>query len=183
LLVAYVLYYRMAEPARQLAAVQQQIRDAQSKADSFKNITAQAAAIDRWQATDVVWLDELNEFAHRVRPEPLNAKEYPVANDAVVTQLMMQRPAGANPTGGKMDVQAVAKSSAAVAALENRLRDGKRTVSPGMGKLDKSVPGYDWSFGLDVRVPAAEQSPPSPPTAPKGTAPAATAPPEKEAAK
>jgi Tfp pilus assembly PilM family ATPase len=165
LLIAFLLYNRLAEPGRQLASVQQQTRDAQTQADGLKKITEQAAAIDRWLANDVVWLDELNEFAHRVRPEALSAKEFPVANDAVVTQIIMQRPAGMNSVGGRMDVQAVAKSPAAVAALESRLRDDTHTVTTGIGKLDKSVPGYDWSFGLDVRVPATEQTPPAPPKA------------------
>ncbi len=151
------LYYQLSEPARELAALQKQIREVQSQADTFKNVTAQAAAIDRWLATDVNWLDELNQFALRVRPQPLSAKDFPIADDAVITQLVLQRPPGNNATGGKMDVQAVGKSPAAVAALESRLRDGTRTVSTGIGKLDKSVPGYDWSFGLDMRVPPADE--------------------------
>ena len=113
-------------PARELAELQNRIREVQSQADTFKNVTAQAAAIDRWLATDVNWLDELNQFARRVRPQPLAAKDFPVANDAVITQLTLQRPPGNNATGGKMDVQAVGKSPAAVAALEERLRDGVR---------------------------------------------------------
>ncbi len=153
------LWRQFSEPARELAELQTRIHDAQSQAEMYKGVTTQAVAVDRWLATDVNWLDELDEFAHRVRPQPLSAKDFPVANDAVITQLTLQRPPGTDAVGGKMDIQAVAKSPAAVAALEQRLRDGKRTVSTGTGKLEKGFPGYDWSFGLDVRVPPAADQP------------------------
>jgi hypothetical protein len=155
---AAYLWRQLANPAQELADLKNQIREAQAQGESYKNVIAQASAIERWLATDVNWLDELNQFAHLVRPQPLSAKDFPVANDAVITQLTMQRPPGANPTGGKMYVQAVGKSPAAVAALEQRLRDGKHTVSTGGGKLEKGTPGYDWSFGLDVFVPAESAS-------------------------
>jgi hypothetical protein len=125
----------------------------------YKNVTAQAVAVDHWLQTDVNWLDELDEFAKRVRPQPLAAKDFPVANDAVVTQLTLLRPPGANAVGGRMDVQAVAKSPSAVASLEQRLRVPQHTVSTGGGKLERGFPGYDWSFGLDVRVPASSDQP------------------------
>ena len=144
------MWQQYSEPGRELADLQNRIREVQSQADMYKNVTAQAAAVERWQATDVNWLDELHQFALRVRPQPLAAKDFPVADDAVITQLTMQRPPGQAAVGGKMDVQAVAKSPAAVAALEQRLRDDTRTVSTGGGKLEKTMPGYDWSFGLDA---------------------------------
>ena len=146
------LWQQIAEPARELADLQARIREAQSQAELYKDVTAQAAAVDRWLATDVVWLDELEQFARRVRPQPLSAKDFHVANDAVITQLIMSKPPGNKAVGGRVDVQAVAKSPAAVAALEQRLRDATHTVSTGIGKLDKSFPGYDWSFGLEMRV-------------------------------
>ena len=57
------------------------------------------------------------------------------------------------------EIKAVAKSPAAVAALEQRLREGKHTVSTGGGTLDEGLPGYDWSFGLNVRVPPTSDRP------------------------
>jgi hypothetical protein len=153
------LYQQMAELTRELADLQARIREAQSQAELYKGVTAQAEAVDLWLATDVVWLDELEQFARRVRPQPLSAKDFDVANDAVITQLIMIKPPGNKAVGGRVDVQAVAKSPAAVAALEQRLRDATHNVSTGTGKLDKSFPGYDWSFGLEMRVPPASDEP------------------------
>lgn len=142
-----------AEQGRRLKELDDQISEANGQINMYKNVVAQAGAIDRWLATDVNWLDELDAFAHRVRPEPLTSKEFPVNDDAVITGLTLQRPPGGNAVGGKMDVQAVAKNPAAVAALEQRLRDNKHSVSTGGSKQEKLVPNYDWSFGLDIRVP------------------------------
>ena len=124
----------------------------------YKDVTAQAGAIDHWSATDVNWLDELEQFARRVRPQPLTAKEFNVGSDAMMTQLTIRRATGANPSGGQMDFDGVAKSPAAVADLEQRLRDEKHRVSTGGGKQDKTVPGYDWSFGLQVKVPRPDET-------------------------
>jgi TolA-binding protein len=152
------MWKQISDPARKIAELQSQIRDVQAQTAMYKKVTAEAAAVDHWLATDVNWLDELNDFAHRMRPQPLAAKDFPVADDAVITQLTLLRPPGANPNGGRMDVQAVAKNSAAVTSLEKRLRDEQHKVSTGGGKLEKSFPGYDWSFDLDVRVPPASDT-------------------------
>lgn len=153
------LWRQISEPTRTLAELQTRIHDAQSQAEMYKTVTAQAAAVDRWLATVVVWLDELDQFAQRVRPKPLLAEDFVVADDAVITQLTLLRPRGATAVGGRMDVQAVSKNAAAVAPLEQRLRDAQHNVTTGLGQQDKSVPGYEWRFGLDIRVPPAADQP------------------------
>ncbi|HEX5471745.1 MAG TPA: hypothetical protein VFW73_07645 [Lacipirellulaceae bacterium] len=150
--VAY-MWHTISEPARELAALQNQIRDVEAQADTYKDVTSQAAAINHWLATDVNWLDELEQTARRVRPKPLSAKDFPVANDAVLTQLTIGRPTGTDASGGRMTINGVAKSFAAIKGLEERLGDERHRVIPGSEKQDRTtVPGYEWSFGVDVRV-------------------------------
>ena len=48
--------------------------------------------------------------------------------------------------------QAVAKDAAAVATLEERLRDASHRVATAGGKQEHTVPGYDWSFNLRMDV-------------------------------
>ncbi len=152
------LWQQISEPTQKLAQLQSQIREAESRFnDSYKDITAQAAIVERWTATDVNWLDELEKTAKLVRPKPLAAKDFPVANDTVLTQLRLFRPTGVDAAGGRLDLQGVAKNSAAVEDLEDRLDDDNHRVIPGLGKTDKSIPGYDWSFQLEVRVPRPEE--------------------------
>lgn len=148
-----------AKPAQELADTEKRIQEVQEETRMYKDVTEQAEAVDRWLATDVNWLDELTDFAQRVRPQPLSSKDFPVADDAVINQLTLSIPPGTNAVGGRMEIQAVAKSPAAVAKLEARLRGGKGTVSPGNSKTEKNIPGYDWSFGLDVRVPPSTDLP------------------------
>lgn len=159
LALGYMTWSQMTAPAREMAAIQERTKEVQAQADKFKTVTAQAEAVERWLATDVVWPDELEQFARRVRPQPLSAKEFDVANDAVITQLTLHKQPGSKATGGQIDVQAVAKNAAAVAALEQRLRDSTHSVSTGIGKLDKAMPGYDWSFSLEMKVPPTPEQP------------------------
>jgi Tfp pilus assembly PilM family ATPase len=151
------LWQQMAAPARELAALQNRIHDVEQQAEPYNKIVPQAALIERWSATDVNWLDELEKTAKRVRPKPVTAKDFPVASDAMLTQLIIIRPTGTDAAGGRLDLHGVAKNSAAVKDLEDRLGDEKHRVIPGLGKTDKSVPGYDWSFQLQVRVPSPEE--------------------------
>jgi Tfp pilus assembly PilM family ATPase/Tfp pilus assembly protein PilN len=151
------LWQQISAPTRELAELQARIRDVESQAETYKDVTAQAAIVERWAATDVDWLDELEKIAKRVRPKPLTAKDFPVASDAVLTQLRIVRPSGVDAAGGRLHLQGVAKNSAAVKDLEERLGDDKHRVIPGLGKTDRSTPGYDWSFGLEVRVPHPEE--------------------------
>jgi Tfp pilus assembly PilM family ATPase len=151
------LWQQISEPTQKLAELQNKIRDVEQQAETYKDVTAQAAIVERWTATDVNWLDELEKTAKRVRPKPLAAKDFPVANDTVLTQLRIFRPTGVDAAGGRLDLQGVAKNSAAVKDLEDRLVDEKHRVIPGLGKTDKSIPGYDWSFQLEVRVPRPEE--------------------------
>ncbi len=151
------LWFQSARAANELAEVKNETLMLQRNKDKYEKVTANAAAVERWLATDVNWLDELEQFARRVRPQPLSAKEYPVNDDVVVTQLTMLRPPGNDAVGGRMDLRGVAKSSAAVPGLEQRLRDERNRVNTGVGEQDTSVPGYNWLFGLEVHVPPSEE--------------------------
>jgi Tfp pilus assembly PilM family ATPase len=156
---AYHLWNQISEPARKLADLRARIKDVEAQAETYKDVTAQAAALNRWAATDVNYLDELEQMARRVRPQPLSAKEFHVDNDVVMTQLTIARPTGIDAAGGRINFEGVAKSAASVKDLEDRLRDENHRVTTGIGKVDKTVPGYDWSFGLEVRSELADDVP------------------------
>jgi Tfp pilus assembly PilM family ATPase len=126
----------------------------------FEKTLAEAESVERWLATDVNWLDELDRFSNRWRPEPLDSKKYPVAEDAIVTQLTAFRPAGNDVVGGRVTLQGVVRNQAAVAALQQRLADLEHMVDAGNFAPDSSVPGYTRSFNLTVDVvPPVEDAP------------------------
>jgi Tfp pilus assembly PilM family ATPase len=126
----------------------------------FDQTLAQAESVEKWLATDVNWLDELDRLSQQWRPETLDSKKYPVADDAVISQLVAFRPPGNESVGGRIAVQAVARSPQVVATLEARLRDKAHLVQPGGGRMDNSVPGYLWAFPLTIDVvPVADDIP------------------------
>jgi hypothetical protein len=152
------LWRQISAPAREVAETEAEIANLQSQVEKYEAVTNKAAAVERWLATDVNWLDELEQFARRVRPQPLSAKDFRVDDDVVVTQVTMSRPGGTAAVGGQMELHARAKSDTAVRDLEQRLRDGDHRVTPGRTQQDKTVPGYPRSLDLHVDiVPPADQ--------------------------
>jgi hypothetical protein len=158
--IALHFWSNSASIASELAEVQSQIETLRPSKAQHDKITANAEAIEDWLDTDVNWLDEMEQFGRRLRPQPFSAKDYPVNDDVVLTQVTMYRPPGINATGGRMDVNAVAKSPAAVDGLDARLRDDRHIVRPGTGGADNSVSGYPWAFGLQIEVTPDEEASP-----------------------
>jgi hypothetical protein len=146
------LWLKSARIAGQLADVRTEVQTLQQSWKQYESVVASAEAVDRWRATDVNWLDELEDFARRVRPKKFSEKDYPVNDDVVVTQLTVVRPQGTQAQGGTMDLQAVAKTQSAVPNLESRLSDSHHRVEAGGGQQDSTVPGYKWGFNLTVHV-------------------------------
>jgi Tfp pilus assembly PilM family ATPase len=147
------MWLKSARTASQLAEVRAEIASLAQSRKQFDPVVTSADAVERWLATDVNWLDELEGFARRVRPKTFAEKDYPVNEDVVVTQLTMVRPQGSRPEGGRMGLQAVAKTQAAVPSLESRLSDAEHRVDAGSVQQDTTtVPGYKWGFNLDVHV-------------------------------
>jgi hypothetical protein len=146
------LWREVAAPARELAEIQAEIAALEAQIEPYEEMTARAVAIESWHATDVNWLDELEQLARRVRPQPLDSKEFPVNDDVVVTQITMTRAGGADAVGGHIDVQAKAKSDAAVHGLEQRLRAGGNRVTPGGNQRDTTVPGYPRSTSPQIHI-------------------------------
>jgi hypothetical protein len=92
---------------------------------------------------------------------PLAEKDFPVAEDLVVTELIFFRPPANDPASGKISLQALAKSDSAVASLENRLRDEQHQVITGKLGRDKSVPGYESKFNLNISLLSSTQPEPA----------------------
>lgn len=153
-LLAFVamLWKQAVVPARELRSVSAELASAQGQAKQFEGVVKQADAIDAWLATDVNWLDELDRLSSQWRPKPLDAKDFPSATDAVITELTLLRPPGRDVVGGRALVRGVARSAAAVAPIEGRLRDTGHRVATGSGKQDRSVAGYGWSFEMTMDV-------------------------------
>ena len=152
--VGVYMWRQSTAPTRELERVNAELRGLELSLVQYEKVIAEAAAIEGWLQTDVTWLDELEWFSRQVRPEPLASKDFPVSNDVVVKHLIMLRPPGADPMGGRITVQeAVAKSDMAVTLLEARLRDGMHVVSAAGVRPDSGTPGYGRAFaGMTINV-------------------------------
>lgn len=149
-----VLWQRVHSLSVELARVGTETTAAENefKQLQFDKFLAEQGSIERWLATDVNWLDELDRISAAWRPEPLDSKKYPAAEDAVITQLIALRPPGNDIEGGRVSIQAVARGQQVVAKLEGRLRDKSHAVETIGGRVDSSVPGYLWAFPLTIDV-------------------------------
>jgi Tfp pilus assembly PilM family ATPase len=152
------LWRQSSDSSGELARVNAETASLEKQGKQYAKVTAQAAAMERWLATDVNWLDELDRFSQKWRPQTLDAKDFATSADALVTQITAVRPPGSDARGGRLDIQAVAKDAAAVATLEERLRDTSHRVATAGGKQEHTVPGYDWSFNLRMDVAPASDS-------------------------
>jgi Tfp pilus assembly PilM family ATPase len=159
--LVFHLWRQATAPARELAQIQEEIKGLQPLVKQAESMTAKAAAVEGWLATDVTWLDGLNRLSERLRPKLLTEKDFPESEDLVATQLTFFRPATTDPAAGRIELRAVARNDSAVAALERRLRDERHQVSTGGLGRDQSIPGYGSAFGLQVGVmpPTNEEAP------------------------
>jgi hypothetical protein len=139
--------------AHELAQIQAEIKALEPRVKQANQLIEKADAVEKWLAKDVTWLDELHQLSTRIRPKTLSESDFPVAEDAVVSQLTFSRPRSEDPAAGQIQVGAVAKSFAALPSLEKRLRDEQHIVTPDRGGYDQTtVPGYQWGFGFEVNV-------------------------------
>jgi hypothetical protein len=92
-----------------------QLKDLDGRVRQAAKTRRLAAAIQAWQAGDVVWLEELREFSER----------FPPARDALVLRLQMSSlPAG----GGLMVLQGLIRDPSLIVRLEYALRDAYHAV-------------------------------------------------------
>jgi hypothetical protein len=147
------LWRQAAAPVHELAAINAELAGLETQGRQYAQVTARAAAVEDWLSSDVNWLDELDRLSHRWRPQLLASKEFPVADDVVITQLSAVSPQSSDSRGGFFELSAVAKSDAAIAPLEARLRDDAHLVRAGSLKRDQTIAGYERAFSVRIEVP------------------------------
>lgn len=135
ILAAVVLYqwWAQGELAREIADLARESRARDVEVAKAEKALQQAGEVAKWMAAEIVWLDELHEFA----------LDFPPAQDAMLTQLVMGI-SGAQ--GGEMKLEGMAQTAASIDALEQRLRDAQHQVEGKGRSLDHSQRVYSWRF-------------------------------------
>jgi hypothetical protein len=148
----WIAYDRVARLDRQIAEKQKEIAAAQEVEEKFEPYRQRVAAIDEWRQSDVNWLDELDRLSQKLRPVPLDAKEFPESSDIRVTQLVATSLLGSDEPGGRIDLTAVARSSSS-SELESRLRDAQHPVEPISTTETPTNDEYRFKYSALLRVP------------------------------
>jgi len=91
----------------------------------------------KWQADDVVWLDELRRLAQQL----------PSQKETVLTQIQAQRTA----TGSDVSLDGLIRQATALGALETNLRDERHRVTT-KGDLKSDDKNYERRFSTSMNV-------------------------------
>ncbi|MEX2169417.1 MAG: hypothetical protein WD851_08900 [Pirellulales bacterium] len=126
--------------------------------ERFEPYVERAAALEKWLATDVTWLDELDRATLALRPKPLDDPEYAAEADVLVKSIRTRRP-DLNATGGILELDTLAKNSDALNPLEDRLRDERHDVGSGNIGRESGDGEYSLSVKYDVTVEPATANP------------------------
>jgi len=101
-----------------------------------------AASISDWQGDSVNLLTELQKLSGRLRPLPLDAKEFNVEQDVVLKKLDI--------AGTRLDMEVALRTYPAVADLEARLREGAGRVQRDTAEENEDPPNYLWLIRASV---------------------------------
>jgi Tfp pilus assembly PilM family ATPase len=136
LLMAYWNLWSMTSTALEL---QRELNDKTKKVDQGKAARTRAAELDKFSASDVNWLDELERLSQR----------FPTADQARVEDLLaLSKQQG----GGNLVVQGVADEPDTISEMEAALRDADRTVVGSGSKKDTRATDLTWRYREEVIV-------------------------------
>jgi len=110
--------------------------DLEKRAMSVEN---DAAAVERWAAGDVVWLDELADLSAKAPP----------AREVMLTEMKLD---SLLTGGGQVQLKGLAQDAPTIQAVEQRLRDAHHTVETGESSQNDSQPHYSWWFSARLTV-------------------------------
>jgi hypothetical protein len=136
LLLAWTAYRKVQGPLEAAAAADAERTKLAPTLQRLAVEEEKAAAVDAWLGQSINVLTELNHLAQQLRPKPLSDGEFNSGEDLIVTKLTI--------TGRQLAIDAAARSTEALAAIERRLREGQYRVSRGVveSQTGDATPGY-----------------------------------------
>lgn len=155
---AWMAYERIARLDREIADKRAQIKSAEEDAEAFEPYRERVATLDAWRRSDVTWLDEIERLGGKLRPEKLDATEFPVASDLRATQLTASAIIGGDQPGGRIDLAAMARTSSS-SEVEDRLRDDLHPVEPISTSETPTDDAYRYKYSALLRAPAEVEEP------------------------
>jgi len=132
--IAGMIWFSLHNKDAEIASLQAQLKAAEPAVAKSNELIAKADAIDAWQGSEVVWLDELRELS----------LDLPSAEDVMFTKLLMKKAAAGD--YGEIAMEGLARVPSVVPSLEQTLRDDHHDVNGSRGSSDDKQSRYKWSF-------------------------------------
>jgi hypothetical protein len=135
-LLAWNGYRRISTPLAEAAEATAKQTELAPTLTRLKTEEDKAAAVDAWLGQSVNLLTELDHLGQQLRPKELSDKEFNSGEDLIVTKLSL--------AGRQITLEASARSTDAVQAIERRLREGRYRVMRGVVESkSEGTPGYE----------------------------------------
>lgn len=144
LMIAWKGYSNLRAPLDAAAAAQAEITLLEEQSGPLREAEQRANAIRLWLNGSVNLLEEIELLSTHVRPQPLDAKDFPLDTDVVVGKVALQN--------RQFTIDALARENRVVQPLETRLRDGIHRVQRGKVEPSEALPGYPLAFQSIVDV-------------------------------
>ncbi len=154
----WMFYSHVAAISEQARLLEVEQRLVEERAESLAPQVERSTSIDNWRATDIIWLDELQTLSARIRPLPLDAKDYVESQDAMAEQITFKRKPGDRSAGGEIQVVVTAREWSTFSEIESRLRDANHTVVPTSADFDAQNVPYSWKSTAVIDVAPPEET-------------------------
>ena len=155
----FYLFNQLRSLDRETAELNELAAEQRTTLEQFEPYVERAAALEKWLATDVTWLDELDRVSLALRPKQLDDPEYQAEADVLVKSIQARRPDLNAAGGGVLELDTLVKNSDARGPLETRLRDAKHEIRSGNIGREPSGGEYSLSVKYDVTMQPTTSSP------------------------
>jgi Tfp pilus assembly PilM family ATPase len=141
LILGYVGYQQIvrADLIRQKDGYEDQLKTLEADLAAMQKILDKVQEIDKWTATDICWLDELEQLS----------KKFPQARDAMLTTLYFgpgKSYMGKTVTGGAITLEGLARSQTTVTSMERDLIDSTHKITKNGDSNNTTVSPYTVEF-------------------------------------
>ena len=135
---------------RETQVLNEKIQTLDKELTEAKKIQTIMVDIDKWSATDICWLDEIDALCAK----------FPQSNEAMLVKLILGQ--GPLSKGGRITLEGLAKSSDNIITMEQRLSDPTHQVTNEGNSDDGSISPYKLRFNDRLTISIAPPAKPLP---------------------
>jgi len=138
MLLGWSGYSKLQAPLQAATHAETSLKQLEDELVELREETGQATDIRAWLAQSANLLDELDKLSESARPQPLDAEDFPVEQDVVLSRL--------NLDNRRLTFEAVARSTTSMWPFEQRVRNSGRDIQRDRVDRNDQLPEYPWQF-------------------------------------